>query len=124
VGVQGFSAGTAQVTTFYRDDELKGIAANTLFMTYRPSGAPRWVKADNQGVFPNAQNARGDIGVSTLNASPVIGLASEPPRTVEVAGVQDASMFSRIPGYWPVLVILLVLVGPSSIVLILTRRRS
>ena len=124
VGVQGFSNGSAQITTFYHDDELKGVPANTLFMGYRPSAAPRWMKFDNQGVFPNAQNARGDIGVSVLNASPVIGLASEPPRPVEVAGVQDAGWLSHIVGYWPILVILLVLVGPSSVVLILTRRRK
>jgi hypothetical protein len=122
IGVDGFSAGSAQVTGYYRDTELGAAQANTLFMGYLPSGAQRWMKLDNQGVFPNIQNTRGEIGVGALNLSPIIALASAPP--VEVSGVQDTSLLGLLQQYWIVVggIVLVLLIVPS-LVLVLTRRR-
>jgi hypothetical protein len=125
IGVQGFSQGTAQITAFYRDTELGQVVPSTLFLGDRPAGAPRWSKFDNQGVFPNAQNARGEIGVSVLNGNPVIALASEPPAETDVAGVEQVSLLGMLSAYWPlgVVVLLILAIGPS-IVLLRTRRRK
>jgi hypothetical protein len=78
LAVQGFSKGMAEVTGFYADPELNGILPNSLLLAHRVSAASGWVKLDNLSVFPNAQNARGDVPVQVLTASVPIALSGDP----------------------------------------------
>ena len=125
IGVDGFSRGLAQVTTFYRESELQGSPANGLFVGYLPAGGPRWSRLDKQGVFPNALNARGDIGVSLLNQNPIFALASEPAPAMQALS-QQSDLETLLRAYWPLLIValLVIAVGPSLIVLRLRRPKG
>jgi hypothetical protein len=88
VAAQGFSKGMAEITGFYKDTELNGVVPNSLLLADRVSTASGWVKLDNLGVFPNAQNVRGELPVQALNASVPIGLSGDPatPTLLESLG--------------------------------------
>jgi hypothetical protein len=115
VGVQGFSRGSADLSLFYRDNELNGISPNSLFLaSLVPDG--RWGKLDDQGVYPGANNTRGHLTVAAFNSNPIFGLGGE-PESPPPAG----SPLSN-----PLVVVVLalgVLILPSATLLLVMRRR-
>jgi len=115
VAVQGFSRGSAEVTGFYRDQELNGVQPNSVLLVRRVSAATPWTKLDNLEVFPNAQNVRGELSVQLLNAGAPIGLAGDP----HTPTLLDAIVSSWIVGVM-LGVLVLALIGGLAVV----RRRG
>jgi hypothetical protein len=117
VAVQGFTRGTAELTGFYRDQELNGLQPNSLFLADHVPGTPGWTKLDNLGVFPNAQNVRGELAVNVLSAAVPIVLSGDPA---------SATLLDVLSGNWLVIAAALLLAAGtmSGVIWMVRRRRS
>ncbi|MGQ9675492.1 MAG: hypothetical protein ACUVX1_07495 [Chloroflexota bacterium] len=75
VGVQGFDQGVGHVAVYYREGELNGMNANSLFLAYWDGEG--WQKLEKIGVFTGAGKVTGDISVDALTRAPIIALGGK-----------------------------------------------
>lgn len=121
VGVQGFSQGTATITVYYQETELKGLNPNSLFLSYKEG--EQWIKLHNPSVLSGTQAVRGELPVSTLNRNPVIVLGGS---MGESGGAQAANLTDMLLANWPIVggLLLVMAGGPTLMMFMMMRRKS
>ncbi|MEW6651251.1 MAG: hypothetical protein AB1453_13835 [Chloroflexota bacterium] len=75
VKVSGFNEGTSHFTFYYTQNELDGVAANSLFLANRKVGF--WQKLRNLEVQTGSEIVLGDLGVAELEEGTIVALGGQ-----------------------------------------------